>query len=148
MELYHCTIPLDPRTKKNSLKIAGIGAKCPVCKKPARQFVRQSTANDRYNFDAVRFLKGRPQKPLTGPVCVKYHFYMQTRRRVDECNLTAEADDLLVNAGILADDNAKVLIHHDGTRVFYDKENPRTEIWIYDYKEEEDGERPERFQNR
>ncbi len=147
MELYRYTIRLDPRTKKNHQKIAGIGSRCPVCKKHARQFIRQSTANDKYNFEAVRFLHPRPDKPLDGPVSVKYHFYMQTRRKVDECNLTAEVDDLLVNAGIISDDNAKVLIHHDGTRVFYDKANPRTEIWIYEYKEEEDEQKPDGFQN-
>ena len=148
MELYHYTIHLDPRTKKNSLKIAGVGVRCPVCKKPARQFIRQSTANDKYSFLATKFLVPRPDKPLSGPVHVKYHFYMQTRRRVDEGNLAAEVDDLLVKCNILSDDNYKVLVHHDGTRVFYDKEHPRTEIWIYDYKEEEDEHKPTDFQDR
>ena len=31
--------------------------------------------------------------------------------------------------------------------VFYDKANPRTEIWIYEYKEEEDEQKPDGFQN-
>ena len=33
------------------------------------------------------------------------------------------------------------------TRVYYDKANPRTEIWIYEYKEEEDEQKPDGFQN-
>ena len=64
---------------------------------------------------------------------------MQTRRRVDSLNLQAAADDLLVSAGVLKDDNANIVKSHDGTRVLYDKENPRTEIYIYDYEEDGNG---------
>lgn len=138
MEVLHYVIALDPRTKKNHQTIAGSGQRCPVCKKYERQFVRQSKAHDRYQAMAVMLLTPRPKQPVSVPVHVKYHFYMQTRRKVDKTNLVSAADDLLVDARILADDNAKILIHHDGTRVFYDKRNPRTEIWIYPYKEEED----------
>lgn len=140
MELLHYTIRLDPRTKKNHQQIAGSGPRCPVCNKPARQFVRQSKAHDRYQAEAVWFLRPAPKVPIAEPVHVKYHFYMQTRRKVDTTNLVSAMDDLLVDARIIADDNAKLLIHHDGTRVFYDKLHPRTEIFIYPYKEEEDGE--------
>ena len=45
-------------------------------------------------------------------------------------NLLAAVDDLLVEAGIIADDNSKIVVSHDGSRVLYDKENPRTEITI------------------
>lgn len=141
MEVYHYTISLDPRTKKNHMKIAGLGRRCPVCKKHERQYVRQGAANDRYSAAAKLFLRPAPPAPIAEPVHVKYHFYTQTRRVVDSTNLISAADDLLVAAGIIRDDNRKILVHHDGTRVFYDKENPRTEIWIYPYKEEEDGER-------
>ena len=70
---------------------------------------------------------------------IKYLFYMGTRRRVDSLNLQAAADDLLVYAGILEDDNSAIVKHHDGTRVLYDKENPRTEIYIYPYEEVPNG---------
>ncbi len=63
---------------------------------------------------------------------------MQTRRRVDALNLSACADDLLVDAHVLKDDNVNIIVSHDGTRVFYDKEHPRTEIYIYEYDEKED----------
>jgi hypothetical protein len=65
-------------------------------------------------------------------------FYKGTRHRVDALKLAEDADDLLVEAGILADDNSNIVVHHDGTRVLYDKQNPRTEIYIYDCEEEED----------
>ena len=38
--------------------------------------------------------------------------------------------DILVDAGILEDDNSNIVAGHDGSRVLYDKENPRTEILI------------------
>ena len=57
---------------------------------------------------------------------------------MDALNLAEAADDLGVEAGILADDNSNIVVHHDGTRVLYDKQNPRTEIYIYDCEEEED----------
>lgn len=45
-------------------------------------------------------------------------------------NLLEAVDDILVKAGILEDDNYKVLASHDGSRVFVDRKNPRTEIYI------------------
>lgn len=137
----HYTIRLDPRTKKNSLQIAGCGPRCPVCKKHQRQFVRQGKTHDRYQSDALIFLRPKPSAPIETPVSVRCHFYMQTRRKVDAGNLLAAVDDLLVDAGILKDDNTRILVHHDGTRVFYDKRYPRTEIWIEPYEEENDVQR-------
>lgn len=137
MEL-HYTIPLDPRTKKNHQRIVGTGRRCPACGKAERLYVMQGKAHDAYEKKALWFLRPKPAEPVTTPVRVRVHFYMQTRRRVDSTNLIAAVDDLLVEAGILADDHSAVLIHHDGTRVFHDKQAPRTEIWITDYNESED----------
>ena len=64
------------------------------------------------------------------PVNVKYTFYMQTKRRVDGLNLAAAIDDILVDAGVIIDDNRDIVAGHDGTRVYYDKEHPRVEIEI------------------
>jgi Holliday junction resolvase RusA-like endonuclease len=55
---------------------------------------------------------------------------MCTNRRVDLCNLLEASCDILVDAGILADDNSKIVVAHDGSRVRYDKQNPRVEIEI------------------
>jgi hypothetical protein len=57
---------------------------------------------------------------------------------VDDLNLYASLDDLLVREKILKDDNRKIIRSRDGSRVMYDKENPRAEIYIYRYREEED----------
>ncbi len=67
-----------------------------------------------------------------------YKLYMQTRRRVDDLNLYASLDDLLVSEGIIKDDCIKYIRNRDGSRVDYDKENPRAEIYIYTYRKEND----------
>jgi hypothetical protein len=116
--------------------IAGSGRRCPYCGKPQKQFIRQGRANTEYTIKAYPFLIPKPTEPISSPVHVRYLFYMATRRRVDKLNLCAATDDLLVEAGILKDDNSNIVKSHDGTRVLYDKENPRTEIYICTYEED------------
>jgi Holliday junction resolvase RusA-like endonuclease len=55
---------------------------------------------------------------------------MSTRRKVDLSNLLNSTLDILVHYGVLIDDNRNIVYSVDGSRVFYDKENPRTEIEI------------------
>lgn len=130
------TIKGDPRTKKNSQMIAGSGKRCPVCKKLEKQWVRQGKAHDAYAEAALWQLRPVPPKPIECPVHLKYLFFMKTRRMVDGLNLQAAIDDLLVEAGILKDDNIRIVVSHDGSRVFYDPANPRVEITITKAAEE------------
>lgn len=60
---------------------------------------------------------------------------MKTRRRVDDLNLYASLDDLLVKEGILQDDNISVIRCRDGSFVTYDKSAPRAEIEIFEAEE-------------
>lgn len=133
-------IPLDPRTKKNSHRISGCGKRCPVCGKYERQFVRNAKTTTDYSFKAVKFLQPRPAKPIEGPVHLVYRLYTQTWHRKDDLNLYEALDDILVTNGILKDDDRKTIRNRDGSRVLYDKDNPRAEIFIYTYEEEEDDE--------
>lgn len=55
---------------------------------------------------------------------------MPTKRRVDLTNLLEAIDDVLVKYGVLKDDNSEIITSHDGSRVLYDKDNPRTEVVI------------------
>ena len=132
----------DPRTKKNSLMIAGTGRRCPACGKPLKQWVKQSAQHDKWAKDAaeqitVQLYQNAHSKefektvfPIAEPVNVQAMFYMGTRRKVDTLNLLAAVDDMLVAAGVLGDDNYTIVAAHDGSRVLYDKENPRIEIEI------------------
>lgn len=135
--IYHYVIELEPRTKKNHQMIAGTGAKCPVCRKPARQFIRQGKANTEFAFLAAKYIRPHPPAPLQGPLHIVYKLYMGTKRKVDDLNLYAALDDILVTTQVLADDNVKVIRDRDGSGVFYDKEHPRAEIYIYNFAKEE-----------
>lgn len=136
--LLQYVIPLDPRTKKNSQMIAGTGARCPKCGKRAKQFIRQGRANTEYTARAAQYLQPRPREPIEGTVRIVYRLYMQTKRKVDDLNLYAALDDILVKEKVLKDDNVRIIRNRDGSGVFYDKENPRAEIYIYEFREEED----------
>ena len=128
--LWSCVILGDPRTKKNSQIIAGSGPRCPACKKFKKQWVRQSHQQDAWYKSAKRQLVNRPEKAIGGPVHLLYMVYTQTRRIVDDLNLYAAIDDLLVGEDILEDDNTRIVKSRDGSRVRYDPYNPRVEITI------------------
>lgn len=139
--LAEYTIELDTRTKKNHMTIAGTGAKCPKCGKRAKQFVRQGRANTEYTMKAAHFLTPKPKEPISCQVHIVYKVYTETKRLVDDLNLYASLDDLLVKEGVLKDDNRSIIRSRDRSRVLYDKERPRAEIRIYTYTEEVENER-------
>ena len=117
------TIPLPPITKKNHQQIcwknSSGGKKIP--------FVRPSAQYNQYEKDCAVFLK---PLGIDQPVNIAAKFYMPTKRRVDLTNLNEALHDILVKYGVLADDNAKIIVSTDGSRVFCDKTSPRTEIVI------------------
>lgn len=121
-------IELPPITKKNSQQIL-------TNRKTGRPFIGPSKQYKAYEKSALWFLRKRPEKPLEGPLNIKALFYMPTRRKTDLTNLLEAIDDILVEAEIIADDNYGVIAAHDGSRCYYDKENPRTEIYITDFVE-------------
>ena len=133
-------IPLDPRSKKNAHRISGCGKRCPVCGKYERQFIRNGSTTTEYTFKAVKYLMPRPAEPINRPVHLVYKLYTQTWHRKDDLNLYEALDDILVTAKVLADDDRKTIRSRDGSRVLYDKDNPRAEIYIYSYSEEDDDE--------
>lgn len=112
------TVPVAPVTKKNHGQIINAGGRPRVI--PSKQYRDYERAAGAHC----------PPLGIDYPVNVKTVFYMKTRRRVDIANLISAAHDLLVYAGTLTDDNNTIIISVDGSRVEYDKENPRTEIEI------------------
>lgn len=121
-EIMKIVIPLDPKTKKNHQEIM-------FNKATGRRYVAQSEYYKEYEASCGYFLK-IPEKAIDYPVNVKAIYYMKTRRRVDMLNLLAATCDILVKYNILLDDNFKIVYAHDGSRIKYDKENPRAEITI------------------
>jgi len=78
-----------------------------------------------------RFLNDNGRlKGIDFPVILKCYFYNYDKRCRDISNYYEGIQDLLVDAGILIDDNYKIIIGHDGSRMSVDKDNPRMEIWI------------------
>lgn len=58
-----------------------------------------------------------------------YQFYLKDRVRRDIDNMISSCNDALVQAGILSDDNWKVL-RIGGAEAVLDKDNPRAEITL------------------
>lgn len=112
------TIPGAPRTKKNSSRI--VRAKGHYMVIPSKAYV-----------DYERACK--PWVPPLGintPINIQAVFYMPTRRRVDLVNLEEALCDILVKHGCIEDDNSSIVVSMDGSRVSYDKTNPRVEVVI------------------
>lgn len=121
------TIPLNPKTKKNSQRII-------TNRKTGKPMIVQSTEYLDYEKECGWFVRGKGET-IDYPVNVKCLFYRDSKRRVDLTNLLAAVDDILVKYEVVQDDNAKIIVSHDGSRVLYDKEHPRTEITIERSKE-------------
>lgn len=126
MREFHFAIPIEPRTKKNSQQIILVNGRPVII--PSKQYKE-------YEKQALNFLLFNTTY-IDYPVNVEAHFYMKTRRRTDLTNLLEALDDVLVKAGILKDDDYTIIESHDGSRVHYDKENPRTEVIIKEAKHE------------
>lgn len=116
-------IPVRPATKKNSGQIITI---------KGRPILLPSPKYREFEKACLPFLNH--VKAQTGiidyPVNLQCLFFMETRRRVDLANLLNAIDDAAVKSGLISDDNRDIIAGHDGSRVFYDKTNPRIEITI------------------
>lgn len=125
MQTLSFTIAIQPITKKNSIDLHIIKdrtGKQRVIPSPSKRYKK-------YEDDCWPFIP-QPEKPIDTPVNVEARFYMNTRRLVDLVNLQEALLDILVKYGVLKDDNSRVVVSMDGSRVLYDKDNPRTEVCI------------------
>lgn len=114
----------QPITKKNSQQIIRVGG---------RNMIIPSPQYRQYEKDCLLQISPKVKQRIDFPVNVQCVYYMGTRRRVDLVNLIEATCDILVAAGVLADDNCRIIAAHDGSRVAYDKANPRVEIAINSY---------------
>ena len=112
------TIPIEPKTKKNSQQIIMV---------KGRPRIIQSKSYRDYEQEAIKFC---PRAGIDYCVNVKAYYFRRKHHRVDLTNLESALMDVLVKAGTLKDDSCSIVVSTDGSRVFYDKENPRTEIEI------------------
>ena len=122
-QIMRFTLYGPPRTKKNSQQIL-------QNKRTGRAFIAPSAAYKAYERDCLRQISGLYRAGLVEPVNLKAVYYMPTHRCVDLSNLLSATNDILVRAGVIADDRCEIVVSHDGSRVRYDKGNPRVEITI------------------
>lgn len=117
----------DPRTKKNSQRPVPVKNK-----RTGKSYTKllPSAAYEQYEEDCIIQITGDKKLDIDWPVNVKCVYYMRTHRACDLVNLQEGTLDLLVHAGVLQDDNYKIVASMDGSRVLYDKKNPRVEITI------------------
>lgn len=114
------TIPLAPISKKNSQQI--------LRRRDGRPFIGPSKKYKEYEEMAAQFMP--KVSTIDRTVNVKATFYMPTHRIVDLVNLQEALLDVMVKYRVLDDDNSRIVVSMDGSRVDYDKENPRTEVEI------------------
>jgi len=115
------TIPVEPRTKKNSMRLVKLKNRIvPIPSKQYKEFEEKCLDHLLPYIDLL----------INYPVNICCLFYMKTRRKVDLTNLLEAVDDILVRYSVLVDDNSQIVAGHDGSRVYYDKDNPRIEIDI------------------
>ncbi|MDE5858776.1 MAG: RusA family crossover junction endodeoxyribonuclease [Oscillospiraceae bacterium] len=121
-EIYF-VIPFAPVTKKNHGRIV-------MCGRYPK--LLPSKAYERYEKTAIPFLKTNFGMcgTIDYPVNLKCVFYLDKRRKGDLVGYLQAIQDVLVEAGILEDDNRNIVASVDGSAVMYDKANPRTEITI------------------
>lgn len=110
-----------PITKKNSSRIV----KCGNYHK-----LLSSKAYEKYEKECLLQITGKYKLKLDDKYNLKCLYYMPTRHRVDLVNLLEVTCDILVAGHVIADDNSKIIVSHDGSRVLYDKVNPRAEIFL------------------
>ena len=131
-------IPLPPITKKNSQQIRWRNVQNKKNGKMKKTpYIAPSEAFSIYESKVLWWYMPKMKRAIDFPVNVKCLFYMPTKRKCDLTNLLEAVDDILVNAGVLADDNYTIIESHDGSRVYYDKDDPRTEIYITEITEKE-----------
>jgi len=114
-------IPLPPVSKKNSQQIL-------INWQTGKPFIAPSKQFIDYEAAALWYIPRNVH--IDFAVNVKCLFYMPTRRLCDLPNMLEAIDDIMVKAGLLKDDNYKIVQSHDGSKILYDKENPRTDICI------------------
>lgn len=121
MEEIKITIFGDPATKKNSQRIISVRG---------RPMIIPSARYKAYEKNVLAQVHPESKRELECRVNVKCEYYMRTRRRVDLANLLEATTDALVRAGVFADDNSNIIAGHDGSRVYYNKIDPRVEVTI------------------
>ena len=99
----------NPITKKNARPI--------YIKSDGKRFIGKSKALADYEADILMQLLQQRQElkkenlafPISARCCIKYSVYLNSNRKRDCTNIVEAAQDALVKAGIITDDNYTIL---------------------------------------
>ena len=130
MESIKFTIPVIPRSKKNSSRIVY---------KRGKPIVIPSKLYENFEYECLMLIPEKYRVNINYPVNIKAIYYVKRNARVDKTNLESALMDMLVKARVIADDSAlkpAIVVGTDGSRVYHDDKNPRIEIEITSIKEE------------
>jgi len=111
----------NPKGKKNNMQIVKHGNKSSLM---------QGEAYLQYEQDCLRQITCKHKLAINSPINIKAIYYRKNAISCDLTNLLSATHDILTKAGVIADDNFKIVKSVDGSRVEIDRENPRTEIEI------------------
>lgn len=116
-------LPIAPRTKKNHGRVVMMGRYPRVL--PSKQYIE-------FEDKVVKFISAcMPNfETIDYPINLKALYYQDADRKSDLTGFNQALHDALVKAGVLLDDNHKIIVRTDGSEVFVDRENPRVEIKI------------------
>lgn len=128
--MEHYTVYSEVVSKKNNKEI---------CRRGNKSFLISSKRFRDWHEQAVpQIMAQKPGKKVYDHNCKIYiEFYHDSYRRKDADNGQTSIFDLLVDCGVLVDDNWQIL-PRGMFENYYDKLQPRAEIYIYD-KDEETG---------
>lgn len=121
-------IPVHPVSKKNSQQIITLKTKYGK----SRNIIIPSKKYKEFEAECMPFLfQVKTQAGVVDfPINMTVSFYVSKKLKYDLTNLLEAIDDAAVKSGFIADDNRDIIAGHDGSRVFYDKYNPRIEVTI------------------
>lgn len=123
-EVLKFIIHVIPRSKKNNMRLI---------RKNGKTIPIPSKAYEQYENECMYLIPNEYRKRIDYPVNIKALYYVERNARIDKTNLESALLDMLVKANVISDDSAlkpAIVVGTDGSRVFYDKSDPRIEIEI------------------
>lgn len=122
------TIPVHPVSKKNSQQIITLRTKYGK----SRNIIIPSKKYKEFEAECLPFFTQVKEQAgvVDFPVNMAVSFFVSKKFKYDLTNLLEAIDDAAVKSGFILDDNRDIIAGHDGSRVYYDKYNPRIEITI------------------
>jgi len=117
----------------------------PSIKKNSKRFIRNRSTGQPMLISSQQALKAEKDglvqlkfqkrwETIKDPIHAQFCFFVPDLRKRDLSNLFEAPQDLLQKSGIISDDS--LIRSLDGSRIFLDRKNPRTEITLKPFQEE------------